>query len=150
MNCIVNLKLKIMKGNKGTNNSILIDCTLRDGGYYNRWDFDIDLINRYIHAVSAAGVDFIELGFRSIKNNEYYTLAYTTDNFIFDLNIPDNIQIGIMINVSEFKNSKILESNLVKIFPIEAKSQLSLARIATSFSEIDIAIKIGRYKSEEI
>ena len=81
-----------MSGNKVKKNSILIDCTLRDGGYYNRWDFDIDLINRYIHAVSAAGVDFIELGFRSIKNNEYYgPLAYTTDNFIFDLNIPDNI-----------------------------------------------------------
>ena len=49
-----------------------------------------------------------------------------------------------MINASEFKNSKFLESNLVKIFPIEAsKSQLSLVRIATSFREIDIAIKIG-------
>ena len=136
-----------MRGNKGTKNSILIDCTLRDGGYYNRWDFDIDLINRYIHAVSAAGVDFIELGFRSIKNNEYFgPLAYTTDNFIFDLNIPDNIQIGVMINASEFKNSKFLESNLVKIFPIEAsESQVSLVRIATSFREIDIAIKIGKW-----
>ena len=67
-----------------------------------------------------AGVDFIELGFRSIKNNEYFgPLAYTTDNFIFDLNIPDNIQIGIMINASEFKNSKFLESNLVKIFQLK-------------------------------
>ena len=22
----------------------ILDCTLRDGGYYNNWDFDIELI----------------------------------------------------------------------------------------------------------
>ena len=25
----------------------LLDCTLRDGGYYNNWNFDRDLINEY-------------------------------------------------------------------------------------------------------
>ena len=29
----------------------IIDCTLRDGGYYNNWDFDIGLFEKYIHAV---------------------------------------------------------------------------------------------------
>ena len=26
----------------------LLDCTLRDGGYYNNWDFSTDLINDYL------------------------------------------------------------------------------------------------------
>ena len=64
--------------NNLSNNSILIDCTLRDGGYYTNWEFESDLIERYIHAVYVAGVDFVELGFRSKNKNGYYgPLAYT-------------------------------------------------------------------------
>ena len=28
----------------------LLDCTLRDGGYYNNWDFSKDLVNDYLKA----------------------------------------------------------------------------------------------------
>ena len=28
-------------------NITVLDCTFRDGGYYNKWDFDIDLINKW-------------------------------------------------------------------------------------------------------
>ena len=42
-------------------------CTLRDGGYYNNWDFSIDLIKDYIQALELAKIDFIELGFRFLK-----------------------------------------------------------------------------------
>ena len=37
----------------------LLDCTLRDGGYYNNWDFSPILINKYLSAVSKAGVDVV-------------------------------------------------------------------------------------------
>ncbi len=30
---------------------ILVDCTLRDGGYYNKWDFDKNLVNDYLQAI---------------------------------------------------------------------------------------------------
>ena len=29
----------------------ILDCTLRDGGYYNNWDFDIDLIREHIDVI---------------------------------------------------------------------------------------------------
>ena len=25
----------------------ILDCTLRDGGYYNNWDFSFDLVGAY-------------------------------------------------------------------------------------------------------
>ena len=37
----------------------LLDCTLRDGGYYNNWDFPIDLIEDYLKSLSQSGVRFI-------------------------------------------------------------------------------------------
>ena len=45
----------------------LIDCTLRDGGYYNSWDFSSELINDYLQVMSELPVDYVELGFRSLK-----------------------------------------------------------------------------------
>ena len=43
----------------------ILDCTLRDGGYYNRWDFDKDIVDRYLSSIKNASVDVVELGFRS-------------------------------------------------------------------------------------
>ena len=40
----------------------ILDCTLRDGGYYNRWDFDRAIVDRYLTAVKASFVDVVELG----------------------------------------------------------------------------------------
>ena len=49
----------------------LLDCTLRDGGYYNSWDFPFDVIQNYLGAMQAAGVDIVELGLRSLKNEGF-------------------------------------------------------------------------------
>ena len=42
----------------------LLDCTLRDGGYYNNWNFSKDLVNEYLKAIAASGIKFVEIGFR--------------------------------------------------------------------------------------
>ena len=61
----------------------LLDCTLRDGGYYNKWDFDLNIVDRYLKAVRASSVDIVELGFRSFPKNTFMgPFAYTTDEFI--------------------------------------------------------------------
>ena len=39
----------------------LLDCTLRDGGYYNNWDFDLNLINAYLEAMASLQIDFVEI-----------------------------------------------------------------------------------------
>ena len=41
----------------------LLDCTLRDGGYINNWDFSRNFGDALYRAVSAAGVDYVEVGF---------------------------------------------------------------------------------------
>ena len=41
----------------------LLDCTLRDGGYINDWEFGQDTLVNVFERTTASGVDFIELGF---------------------------------------------------------------------------------------
>ena len=41
----------------------LLDCTLRDGGYVNDWEFGHSVITGTYKRLDTAGVDFIEVGF---------------------------------------------------------------------------------------
>ncbi len=41
----------------------ILDCTLRDGGYINRWHFGSDAISGIIELLDTAGIDIIECGF---------------------------------------------------------------------------------------
>ena len=52
-----------------------LDCTLRDGGYYNEWDFDSELVNSYLASLPAAGVGICEVV--RFKNNDSFRGAYT-------------------------------------------------------------------------
>ena len=61
----------------------LLDCTLRDGGYYNRWDFSDNLISDYLNCMRDCSVDYVELGFRTLKTVGFMgPCAYTKDEFI--------------------------------------------------------------------
>jgi 4-hydroxy 2-oxovalerate aldolase len=45
------------------NAPMLLDCTLRDGGFVNDWDFGFGSIKSIISRLDCAGVDIIEIGF---------------------------------------------------------------------------------------
>ena len=67
----------------------ILDCTLRDGGYYNNWDFDRSLVEDYLLHMARGGVDFVELGFRFTDQSRFYgPYAYTSDEFLETLDLP--------------------------------------------------------------
>ena len=43
----------------------ILDCTLRDGGYYTQWDFDKETVKTYFTAFNELPVDYLEIGYRS-------------------------------------------------------------------------------------
>ncbi len=48
----------------------VLDCTIRDGGYINNWDFSPSMVRDIYQRLSRAGVDFIEVGFRDSESAE--------------------------------------------------------------------------------
>lgn len=124
----------------------ILDCTLRDGGYYNNWVFSEDLINDYLAEMSSLNVDYIELGFRSQKRSGFKgPCAYTTDAFLNTLNIPHNINLGVMINASEFSDEFEFESRLLQCFSPAVDSQVKLVRVASHIEELNISLKIASF-----
>ena len=41
----------------------LLDCTLRDGGYINKWTYNDETISEIISSLIEAGIDFLEVGY---------------------------------------------------------------------------------------
>ena len=37
----------------------ILDCTLRDGGYYNDWNFSSNLSEKYIQSIRKLPIDII-------------------------------------------------------------------------------------------
>jgi 4-hydroxy 2-oxovalerate aldolase len=118
----------------------LIDCTLRDGGYYTDWDFTQELVLEYLHAMAALDVDFVEIGFRFVDSDGFKGgYAFSTDDFIHSISIPLALQdkIGVMINgVDLLPKEKKQETHsfqheiLNKLFKDKADSPVTLVRIA--------------------
>ncbi|WP_346841274.1 aldolase catalytic domain-containing protein [Metapseudomonas otitidis] len=121
---------------------LALDCTLRDGGYYNSWDFPASVIHDYLQAMCACGVDIVELGLRSLKNNGFSgACAYSTDTFLRSLAIPDSLIVGVMINASELVGDMPLEKALELLFPVAAdESPVDLVRVACHVHEFERAL----------
>ena len=125
----------------------LLDCTLRDGGYYNNWNFSKDLVNDYLKAISDSGIRYVEIGFRSLKENKLNgPNFFSRDNYINILKIPKNLNIGVMINISEIVNSKKnYKKILTKLFENKKKTKIKFIRLATHFNEVSEAVKICKF-----
>ena len=127
----------------------VLDCTLRDGGYYNNWDFSVELVEKYLVAMSAISVDIVELGMRTLKNSGFKgALAFTRDEYLETLNIPSDLTIGVMINGSELYKTNI-EEILENLFPKNAnESKVSFVRVACHFYEFVDVLPSAKWLKE--
>ena len=115
----------------------ILDCTLRDGGYYNDWKFSKKLFAKYLTAMEFSGVDIVELGFRfNNKNDRLGEFAYTSEDFLKNISLPKNLDFAVMVNFKDFsKEEKKQSKELEKLFSQKKDSKISIVRIAVSFND---------------
>lgn len=115
----------------------LLDCTLRDGGYYNNWFFSKELIDEYLKVMDMINIDYVEIGFRFLdKVKTKGPCAYSDEIFLRSLKIPKNLKIGVMINAADFIDQKNITNNLKNKFIPKKNSLVTLVRIACHYYEI--------------
>ena len=116
----------------------ILDCTFRDGGYYNAWDFPSDIVQQYIYAMSSVGVDVVELGFRFLTGKGYKgPCGYTTDEYLKSFEIPRSLGVSVMINAADLSDVKSVLA-LNRLFPNNAKdSPVDIIRIACHLNEVE-------------
>jgi len=123
----------------------LIDCTLRDGGYYNNWNFSTKFTQEYLNLISKTAIKNIEIGFFTIPEDKTKgATANCNTRFFQNIAIPNNINCGIMINGSDFLNKQLSKLEIYKILNKISKKNIKFIRFACHTCEIP---KIKNYIS---
>lgn len=122
-----------------TNNDLkLLDCTLRDGGYVNQWNWGFDNARAIISILSKAGIDFVEVGF--LRNVDAYDSAITVCNTIEELNrlLPDDCGKTIY-------SAMAMQSNydISKLSPYSGKG-IEMIRITAHDYDIEAGMKFAK------
>ncbi len=97
-----------------------LDCTIRDGGYVNDWQFTEKQVKECYRACSKSGADYMEIGFRNFKKPEF--LAKFGDTFFCKeeyLNkvLQDEVgcKIAVMVTINAFDMEDFVPKSESKI-----------------------------------
>lgn len=124
----------------------ILDCTLRDGGYYNKWNFSHSFVKNYLSTQNKIGTDIIEIGFRKLlkneKNSEFGDYLFSNTSVLKKININKNsFKVSVMIDLSDYLDDKNYK-NLDKLFNDEYRKYVSIVRIACSYEDMHHLPKI--------
>ncbi len=105
----------------------LLDCTLRDGGYYTNWDFPESMVDNYLAAFERLPVDYIEIGYRSnpMKN-------YLGEYFYCPPHVLDHVRSMSSKKLAIILNEKDVRAEHVPDLLTPCVSFIDLVRIAVA------------------
>ena len=121
----------------------VVDCTLRDGGLVNNFEFSEDFVRDLYKANVAAGVDYMEFGYKASKEvfnvDDYGKWKFCDEKDIREI-VGDNntdLKISVMADVgrTDFKKDIIPKS----------ESVIDMIRVATYINTIPAAIEMINY-----
>lgn len=94
----------------------ILDCTLRDGGYVNDFNFGETNIHKIVRGLSQAHTDIIELGF---LKNEKHDVNSTLFNYVseaekYTLNCTENQEFCLMVRPDWYDINNLKKSDNIK------------------------------------
>lgn len=81
----------------------ILDCTLRDGGYVNNWEFDYKTTYSIIDELQKAKIDYVELGIMGLDSSDKENVKFRNFKEIerFLLNKKEGTLYTVILNYSE-------------------------------------------------
>lgn len=117
----------------------ILDCTLRDGGYYTNWDFDDKAVDVYIQAMNALPIDYLELGYRNLPSAEYMgKFGYSPVSILKKIRKKCIKKLDVMLNEKSTRPEHLTEL----LSPIEGL--VDMIRIAIDPKNFDRALVLAR------
>ncbi len=117
----------------------VMDCTIRDGGLINDHYFTDDFVRAIYRAVSEAGIDYMEVGYRSSRKYappaDFGAWKYCDDDKIREIidGIESNVKLSIMVDAHRVAEQQFAPAD---------ESPIDMIRIATYAKDIDKAIAL--------
>ena len=115
----------------------ILDCTIRDGGHLNRWQFDPACVKAAYYAALKSGVDYFEAGYRYPESTKGMGLfAYSTDELLNELFVAsESCKLSVMIDAGKCETSQFQDCR-------PEKTPLRAVRIAAYPYELEKATRM--------
>lgn len=117
----------------------VLDCTIRDGGLANNHDFSDDFVRATYKALSEAGVDYMEIGYKNSKRlfspKDFGKWKFCDDDIIRKITdgIKSETKISVMVDVDRVDMDDVVERK---------NSPVAMVRVASYVKDIDKAIHL--------
>lgn len=116
----------------------ILDCTLRDGGYYTNWDFDQQLVETYFNSINKLPIEYVEIGYRSPKLSGYHgEFFYCPSLLLNDIAKITTKKLVIILNEKDINSSNI------HALLDPCRGIVTMIRLAINPTNITRAIKIA-------
>jgi len=120
----------------------VIDCSVRDGGLMNKWQFDDAFVCKVYNALTEAGVDYMEIGYLSSESafsrDEVGPWKFCAEEDIKRITGDNekNIKLSAMADIGRIDYDDI---------PQRADSSLDMIRVACYAHQVDAAIDLAHH-----
>lgn len=120
----------------------VLDCTVRDGGLMNKWQFSKDFIKGVYNSCVEAGVDYMEIGYISSEDqfsrDVYGPAKFCSEDFLREI-VGDNntnTKLSVMADIGRIKFDDIRP---------KSESVINMFRVACYDYQIDKAIELAHH-----
>ena len=117
----------------------VLDCTIRDGGLVNKHDFSLEFVRRLYTLLTAAGVDYMEMGYKNSPElfdpKEYGPWKFCEDDLLWKVKdgIDSKMKMAVMADVGRV--------NMDAVKPA-SESPYQMFRVASYVKNIDKGISM--------
>lgn len=120
----------------------IIDCTIRDGGLMNKWQFSDDFVRGIYTACVESGVDYMEIGYRSSEH------AFSRDE-VGAWKFCDDADLRRIVgdNDTDLKLSAMADIGRIdeEDIPPASESLIDMLRVACYVHQVDKAIALAEH-----
>ncbi|WP_040949943.1 aldolase catalytic domain-containing protein [Gorillibacterium massiliense] len=121
-------------------NCKILDCTIRDGGLVNNWEFSVEFVRDLYKGLSEAGVDYMEIGYKNspklLQGGNAGPWRFLDEAFLREV-IPQKTEtkLSALVDIGRVDEHDIL--------PRE-ESMLDLIRVACYVKDVEKGLELVR------
>lgn len=118
----------------------VLDCSIRDGGLINQWQFSDECVRATYETACAAGVDYMEIGYKASKSQfdpeKFGKWRFCDDDDVRRVidGIEPKAKLACMVDIGRVEEKDIV--------PVD-QSPFSMIRVACYIRDMDKAIALG-------
>ena len=123
----------------------IIDCTIRDGGLVNNWDFSVEFVRQLYDTLDKAGVEYMEVGYKNSPKllkgaDQSGPWRFLNDDFLREvIGEKRTTKLSALVDIGRVDESDVLP---------RSESMLDLIRVACYARDVDKAIELVKLFNE--